>query len=80
MKIFTDDPIIRYQVAIKKISEAQSPILLNILREEKSAQPNLEIIAANEQRLEELFELQSNLRIEDTDQILAILNGSVNAI
>lgn len=80
MKIFTDDPIIRYQVAIKKISEAQSPILLNILREEKNAQPNLEIIAANEQRLEELFELQSNLRIEDTDQILAILNGSVNAI
>lgn len=80
MSTITTDQIINYQVAIKKIGEHQQPFIMAIENEKEKANPNLSVIANNQHKLDELFELRSSLRIEDTEKIQSILNGSKHAI
>jgi hypothetical protein len=80
METITNDPIINYQVAIKKIGEQQQPYIMAIENEKAKAKPDLAIIDNNQNKLDELFALRSSLRIEDTEKIQSILNGAEHAI
>ncbi len=80
MATITDDPIINYQVAIKKIGERQQPFIMAIENEKAKAKPDFSIIDTNQHKLDELFALRSSLRIEDTEKIQSILNGAEHAI
>lgn len=80
MKTITDDQIINYQVAIKKIGERQQPFIMAIETEKAKAKPDLSVIDINQHKLDELFALRSSLRVEDTEKIQSILNGAAHAI
>lgn len=80
MSIITTDPVINFQVAIKKIGERQQPFIMAIEQEREKTNPDSTIIAKNQHKLDELFELRSSLRIEDVKKIHLILSDSENAI
>ena len=80
MATITDDLIINYQVAIKKIGERQQPYIMAIENEKAKAIPDVVTIEENQHKLDELFALRSSLRIEDTEKIQSILNGAEHAI
>lgn len=80
MATITNDPIINYQVAIKKIGERQQPYIMAIENEKAKAKPDFAIIDNNQHKLDELFALRSSLRIEDTEKIQSILSGAEHAI
>lgn len=80
MVTITDDLIINYQVAIKKIGERQQPFIMAIENEKAKAKPDLAIIDNNQHKLDELFALRSSLRIEDTEKIQSILSSAEHAI
>lgn len=80
MQNITDDPIINYQVAIRKIGERQQPFIMAIENERAKTEPDLTVIANSEKKLDDLFNLRHSLRIEDIEKVQSILNGSLNAI
>lgn len=72
-KPLTNDPIINYQVAIKKIGEFQQPFLMEFLNEQKKAMPDQSKILRNQEILDRLFMVRKSLKYTDTAMVEKVL-------